>query len=171
MLFCSRCGLLGLVLFVLALTGCDSNNPGRDIEAVAGLYTLAEITFDPEANALADVDVDARLNATGTTLEIFSDDEEALLRVAFTDGRTRRINLRVDASRGQVRLEGIENEDTDDLAELLLPASFSLRYDGERATRLDAALDRSGVNLEAFDPDRYQGLTNVAGDLAVSFER
>ncbi|MEM1115703.1 MAG: hypothetical protein AAF845_15905 [Bacteroidota bacterium] len=169
--FCSRCGLAGLVLLVLAFTGCDTNNPGRDIDNVAGQFSLAEITFDPEANALSDVDVDATLNLNSTRLEIFNDDEEAQLVIAFSDGRTRRVNLRADASRTQVRLEAVEDEDVDDLALLLLPRSFSLGYTGERATRLDADLDRSGVDLEAFDSDRYQGLTDVRGTLIVSFER
>lgn len=168
---CSRCGLLGLALFVLALVGCDTNNPGRDLEIVAGTYTLTEITFDPQANALPDVDVDARLNLTTTRLEIFSDDEEALLRVAFNGEGTRRINLRVSASRGQVRLEAVEDEDVDDLADLLLPPSFTLRYAGDRPVQIENAFQRDGVNLEAFDPDRYQGLTDVSGEITIAFER
>lgn len=167
---CSRCGLLGLALFALALVGCDSNNPARDLEIVSGTYGLAELTFDPQANALENVDVAATL--TSASLEIFSDeDDDAILRVTRAVGGTDRINLRVDASRNQVRLEAVEDADIEDLASLLLPASFVLRYDGEVASSIENAISRSGVDLESFNPDRYQGLTSVSGTLRVSFER
>lgn len=169
---CSRCGLVGLALLALAFTGCDSNNPARDLEVVSGTYTLAEITFDPQANALETVDVSSVVNLTATRLRIYSDeDDAALLEVAYTTGGIDRINLRVSASRGQVRFEAVEDADIEDLEALLLPASFTLRYDGDQASSIENTFSRAGVNLQAFNPDRYEGLTSVSGQLTVAFER
>ena len=169
---CPRCGLAGLALLAVAFAGCDSNNPARDLEIVSGTYAIADLTFDPQANALDNVDVTERLNLAATRLRIYNDeDDEALFEVAYATGGIDRINLRVSASRGQVRLEAVDDNDIEDLEALLLPPTFTLRYDGEVASTISNTFARSGVNLQAFNPDRYQGLTSVSGSLSVSFER
>ena len=166
---CPRCAALALVL--LALAGCDSNNPGRDLDLIEGVYAVEELRFTP-LSALPAADVGARLDPSGTSLEIFGDDEIALLRVRYRDATgSRRVDLRTTASRGQATFEAVDQSDVDDLAALFLPRSFTLTYDGDAPRLLSGTFDQSGVNLERFDPSIYQGEVDKRGTLTVRFRR
>ena len=167
---CPRCALLAVALAVLAFTGCDTNNPGRDLDLISGIYTIAEISFDPDATATEEADVTSQLNAATTRLEIFGDDAEALLVTQLNGEGSRRTDLNVSASRGSATFEAVASDDEEELARLLLPARFSLQYVGENPAVLEATF-RQTVNLQAFDPDRYQSLTSVSGRLTVRLER
>ncbi len=169
---CPRCALLALAIAFAAFSGCDSNNPGSDLESLQGQYTFATLLFDPTTQALPDVDVAARLNETATTLEIFGNDDVALLRIRF-NGETgsRRVDLQVTASRGRITFEALTAEDEEDLRALLLPRSFSLEYNETNPASISADLFREGVNLELFDPAQYQDQTAVRGTLTVRLNR
>lgn len=169
---CPRCALLALVIAFAAFAGCDSNNPGNDLEALQGEYKFATLLFDPTTAALPDVDVAARLNDDATTLEIFGNDETALLRIRF-NGETgaRRVDLSVTASRGRITFQALTAEDEEDLRSLLLPSSFSLEYNETNPSSMSADLFREGVNLELFDPAQYQDQTAVRGTLTVRLNR
>ena len=58
----ARCALVAIALAVAVFTGCDSNNPGRDLGIVDGVYSLEELTFDPVTQSLPTADVGARLD-------------------------------------------------------------------------------------------------------------
>lgn len=162
---------LTALVALLALVGCDSNDPDA-LANVSGTYRLAVLTFDPSAQGLATANVAANLNLPATTLQIFGDDDEALLTVQFNDGQgTRRVNLNVRASDSRVTLSAVGGEDRDDLEDLLLPSSFGLDYSGSRPSALTGSLTLSGVDLEAIDPDQYDGLNSVSGTLSVRFNR
>jgi len=171
--FCTRCALVGLAFFALALAGCDSSNPGRDLAAVDGIYALEVLTFDPVTQGLPTADVGARLDRPNSTLEIFGGDGDALFRIRYLDGLlgTSRVNFTVGAAGGRVALEATDTGDRDDLAAILLPPSFALTYDGNSPRVLEGTFDLSGVNLEAFDPATYQDQRSNRGTLTVRFRR
>lgn len=169
---CPRCGLLGLALFALALVGCDSSNPGRDLDEVDGVYTLETLSFDPVTQALPTADVAARLDLSRTTLEIFGADGEALLRISplGTAGASR-VDFEATAARGRLTLDLLDDDDEADLAAILLPPEFALSYSGSAPRLLEGSFQISGVNLEAFDESQYQQQRNVSGTLTVRFRR
>lgn len=166
---CPRCAALALVL--LALAGCDSTNPGRDLALIEGVYSLETLVFTP-ISSLPAADAGARLDPVGTSLEIFGDDETSLLRVRYRDATgSRRIDLQTTASRGRATFEAVDADDEADLAALFLPRSFSLTYEGDSPRVLSGEFQQTGVNLQAFDPTRYQGETNKSGTLTIRFRR
>lgn len=170
MISCPRCAALALVL--LALAGCDSNNPSRDLDLIEGVYALEELIFDPVTTGLPNANVGARLDLANTTLEIFGNDETSLLRVRERGAAgNRRIDLRTTAARGRATFEAVSDDDRDDLARLFLPRSFTLVYDGDRPRLLTGEFRQSGVNLEAFDPSVYQEQRSNSGTLTVAFRR
>ncbi|WP_420456144.1 hypothetical protein [Rubrivirga sp.] len=169
---CPRCALVALALVAAAFTGCDSSNPGRDLDVVDGVYVLEALAFDPETPSLPTADIGEQLDADGTRLEIFGADAEAQMRVRYLDGRgTSRIELTVGATRGRATFEGETQDDVDKLDALFLPADFVLTYDAELANQLTGTFTRTGVDLEAFDPDLYRGQRNNRGTVTVTFRR
>ena len=176
MLTCSRCGLAALVLLALAFTGCDTNNGGSGtLGDLEGVYALEELLFDPNTTALPDADIAARYDLANTTLEIFGDDNEALLRSQPIGGGSRRTDLEARAFSNSVEFTAITADDEEDLAELLLPRQFRLTFsspaEDARVLRADPDLFLSNVNLQAFNPDLYEDQVSVNGRLAVSFRR
>ena len=168
---CSRCALLGLFLALVAFTGCDTNNPGRALDDLDGSYSVAELLFDPGAAGLQDADVAARLSSD-TQLEVFGRDGDAELTSRFgtETGRTR-TSLRATATRGRVTFEAIQVDDEAELRRLLLPRTFTLSYSPDSPNSLTATLTQSGVDLQAFDSQVYQGLRSVDGTLRIRLER
>lgn len=168
---CPRCALVAVVLAFLAFSGCDTTNPSRELAVIEGTYSVAELTFRPDATAIDPVDVGAQLNAAETRLRIFGGDDVALFVVQPVSGVSRRVDLRTTASRGRVTFEALTRQDEEDLATLLLPRSFTLDYTGERPMELAGSFSRTNVNLETFDAERYRGLRNTSGQLRLRFER
>ena len=168
---CPRCALLAIAIAALAFTGCDSSDPGRDLGLIDGVYTLDVLSFDPVTQGLPTADLGARLDMEGTTLEVFGADAEARLRIRYPDQPTRRVDLEVGARGGRATFEALTDEDRLDLAALFLPASFALDYDPDAPRSLAATLDRSGVDLEAFDRSVYQDQRSNRGTLTVRFRR
>ena len=166
---CPRCALLAVVLAAVAFAGCDSNNPGRDLALIEGTYEVEEIAFRPNATDLNAVDVDAGLDLTVTQLQVFGADRDALLTLKRLDLPSRRVDLEVTAARGRAQFEA-EADDLAALAEILLPQQFELTYDEDSAGRLEGTVSRT-VNLQAFDAQRYSGLTAVPGQLTIRLVR
>lgn len=162
---------LAALLAVLAVAGCDSNNPGRDLAALDGSYALGELVFVPSATALETADVGARLDPNSTDLRIYAGDGDATLVTRFSGQGTRRTDLTATASRGRVTLAARTAEDQRELQDLLLPSSFNLSYDAGNANTLSGNISLSGIDLQAFDPQRYQGLRSESGTLRVRFDR
>lgn len=168
---CPRCALVAVALAFLAFSGCDTNNPSRDLAVIEGTYGVAELTYNPEATELRAVDVGAQLNPNETRLRIFGDGDVSFEVWPIGGTDSRRIDLQATASRGRVTFEALTREDEEDLATLLLPRTFTLDYTGDRPTDLEGSVSRTNVNLEAFDGERYRGLRNTSGQLRLRFER
>lgn len=154
-----------------AISGCDSSNPGSALADLDGAYALDELLFDPQAASLEDADVAARLDSAATELRIYGGDGDATLISRFEGQGSRRTDLVATASRGRLTLSARTTEDQNELADLLLPPTFSLSYTPEAPNTLTGNVSLASVNLQAFDPDRYQGLTSVSGVLRVRFSR
>lgn len=169
--FRARAARLLPLVALLALAACDTTNPGGNIALVEGTYTLAELSFDPTTTDLSTANVGADLDPEATRLTIFGGGGNSLLAVRRQGQTTRRIDLRTRASRERVTFEAVTREDEAFLAGLLLPASFALSYAGERPNTLEGSLTLNGVDLEAFDPDRYQDQRSNSGLLSIRFER
>lgn len=164
--------LASLALALVLLAGCDSNNPGSALRDLDGSYVLEELVFDPNAGGLVNADVGARLDLAATQITIYGRDGEAQLVSRFTDGSgTQRTDLIASASRGRLTLSARTNVDAEELAELLLPNSFSLTYNASSISTLEGSFTLSGVNLDAFDRATYSGLTSVDGTMRVRFSR
>ena len=156
---------------LLVLAGCDTTNPGGNLDLVEGTYALAALSFDPTTTDLSTANVMGDLDPDATRLTIFGGGGNSLLAVRRRGGVTRRIDLRTRASRERVTFEAVTRDDEEFLAGLLLPGSFALGYEGERPNTLEGTLRLNGVDLQAFDPDRYQDQRSNSGTLSVRFER
>ncbi|HEX8386906.1 MAG TPA: hypothetical protein VF576_12025 [Rubricoccaceae bacterium] len=169
--FRSRLTPLAALSAVLALAGCDSNSSNSALDALDGTYSVAELTFDPQPGALDDVDVNARLRASATRLQIFGDDGDVLFQSQFDDASgSRRTNLTATATRGRVSFTAVTVQDEQELADLFLPRQFTLTYNAEsRASDLSGTISLNDVDLESFDPEQYGGLPPVDGTLRVRF--
>ena len=174
---CPRCAALALLL--LALAGCDSNNPGRDLDLIEGVYTLESITFVSSTPRLDPIKVSDRLDLPNSTLEIFGDDETSILRIRYLPGssgsvrNSNRVDLNTTASRGRATFEvagADRSSDTEALEAILLPPSFTLTYEGDTPRTLSGTFDQV-VNLEAYDPEGYRNIRDNPGTLTVRFRR
>ena len=160
-----------LAAFALLTTGCDSGGSDSALERIQGRYALDLLSFDPATQALPDADVGARLDAGNTELQVFGDGDAQIIVFPAGGGRSSLISLRVEANSRRATFEAVTENDRDDLDEILLPSEFSLSYEGERPTVLEGALDLTGVNLEAFDPNTYRDQRSNRGTLTVRFRR
>ena len=168
----ARAAFLPLLLAGLtALAACDTSNPGGNLDLVAGTYAVAELSFDPNTTDLSTANVERDLDPIGTRLTIFGDDDLSLFVVQRRGASTQRIDLRTRASRERITFEAVTREDEEDLADLLLPSTFSLSYTGDNPNTLEGSISRSNVNLEAFDPERYEDQRSNSGRLSIRFER
>jgi hypothetical protein len=140
------------------------------LERVTGEYALSEVVFDPDTQALAPAEVSSRLDAASSAFRVFGDGS-AELSVRFADGAAQRVGLRVSALLSSATFNAEGDRDGDLLAALLLPPTFTLRYEGDRARVLEGSLALSGVDLEAFDPEAYRDQTSVRGTLTVRLDR
>ena len=167
---CPRCAALGAALALLAFAGCDTNNPSQELEVVAGSYALSELRLETPGSAL-DVDVMEELSLTNVRLRIFAgEDREALLEIGDAEGVTDLVELEVSPSRSRVRFDAVDQSDEDDLAELLIPGTFTLAYEGETPSRLEGEVSLSDVDLGEVIA-RYEGVTVRDGTLTLAFRR
>jgi len=159
--------LLLLVLGTALVAGCSSRNPftppaRSDLE---GLYEFTQFDFTPQASGIAPANVLEVLVPTATTLELFGGGD-VLLRYRVGDNPSALISGTFDAASDRVRIQF--NDTQNRLPRLLLrsPVTFQRPQEG--------VLSLSGetvVNLAAFNPERYAGLTEVPGTLRISLRR
>ncbi len=169
MSFCSRCTLLALALCLIAFaTGCDTNNPTTPSEELAGVYTFTELRFDPTAQAISDADVLATMDPTRNDVELFGSGR-ALFRIKLIDQPSDLADADFTVSTSTARIVARSQDDEARLAKILLPGVMNLNVSTDNQT-LSAQIVTT-VNLQAFDPVAYSGLTAQSGTLHVSFTR
>lgn len=160
------------LLFAIALVafvGCDTTDPVPAVEPdeVAGVYDFAVFRFNPQASAIDDADVLARLVPNRTSLELLNTQRggQFQLRYQFEDELSDIISGDFTVSRDDVDLT-VREEDRPSLRALLLSNQFQFERVGRDVLTLSAT---KTVNLEAFDPDEYggAGLTEVQGVLEI----
>lgn len=166
---CSRCTFAVLLPFLLTFAvGCDTDNPGTPTEELAGIYDFAELRFDPSAQAIADADVAAELVASETEVRLRGSGQ-AILFFQLQGQPSDLANATFSATNATARLVASTEADAQRLAALLLPSTLTLARSADDQ-RLTAEL-LTTVNLQAFDPQNYSGLTAVAGTLFVTLVR
>lgn len=167
-----RCRLCLVAL--VALAACDTDNPSSAIlDEVEGTYDVTELLFEPITQALDSANVAARLVPSQTSLQL-----QGSGRTFFffeLEGRPSDVaEFTASPTSSGVRLTARTEVDAEALIPLLFPsASFTLTYDDERGTLSGVLQAGSGnpVNLQAFDPQLYQGQTAEQGTLLVTFTR
>lgn len=158
-------GIVPALLLVLFFGGCDSGDPLDETgpEAVAGSYTFAAWTFQPTAPGVVQANVLSRLDASDTYLRLAAGGS-FILNYRFENEAERILSGTFDVTTTTVRLR-FRAEDADELGRLLLSQSVPLSRQGPTGGgRLEAAISQS-VNLQAYAPTVYPGLTSVAGTL------
>ena len=150
---------------LLLLGGCDSNEDDLQGSDVAGIYRFETFQFAVGSGVnRIEVDVLDTLNPDRTLLEIFTRDRFTF-QYEFRAGRRIVTDGRYSISGLRLVMRGTE-EDADFYEDVLLPLEFTLRYDPADPDRLHGSIPHR-TNLEAFDPDLYQGLLEVQGTLQI----
>ena len=166
---CPRCLTAALALLAVAvLGGCDTDNPSSPLEELEGVYDFTELRFDPTAQAIADADVLERLVQASTDVEVFGSGR-TLIRFKLEDRPSDLADVNAVATSATVQFSAATEGDASRLMQILLPASFTLSRGGDDA-RLSGEIATT-VNLQAFDPDLYAGLTAQPGRLYVTLDR
>ena len=161
-----------LLVAAAALAGCDSTRSNTALDELDGRYVVTQLAFDPVTASLPDADVAARLTPSATGLQVFGGDGSALLQSQFaTSGGSRRTDLEATATRGRVTFTAVTADDERELADLFLPRQFTLSYDPAAPRTLTGEIQRTGVNLEAFDAAIYQQQRSNSGTLRIRLER
>ncbi|WP_420456210.1 hypothetical protein [Rubrivirga sp.] len=161
-----RLALLSVAVLVaaLALPACDS---GGAIDTptpadVEGIYTFDAFRFQPEAAALAPVNVLDTLVVAESFIRLF-DSGQATLEFRRTGGTTRFVPGEFEVRREEIRLtfDG-GNEAT--LGRLVLPNVLTFERDDDDGLSLE---DDFTANLEAYDSARYSGFSSIPGTLTM----
>jgi len=159
-----------VVAALVALAGCDSTNPVTPPSPgeVEGNYVFTDFRFVPQAGGLAPANVLDTLQTANSGLELFGSGR-ALLRYRIIGGTSDVLDGNFDLSATQLRLRLREDAG---LARLLLSPSITFeRVNDGRIRHETPANAPVTVNLAAYDPVRYQGLTQVQGRLFIEFLR
>lgn len=165
-----RFSFLAIVAAVLIFTGCDGGDPINEPRPadVAGSYTIEELRFVPDATATSPADVRERLNTEITSL-LLSSGGNFLLRYQFIEGDEYFVSGDFDVRATNVRIRG-RAVDRPRYQELLLDNEFVLNRDPANPNVLANQVQQR-VNLQEFDRERYQGLTDVPGRLHIRLVR
>lgn len=169
----NRFRALSAALFLsglIAFTGCDSGDP---IDApkpadVAGTYGFTELTFQPTAAGVAPANVLDSLDALNTDLRL-SSGGNFILSYQFKGAQEFFLSGDFDVSASTVKIKGDRN-DRGEFNKLLLDNEFTLRRSETASGVLTAEIQKS-VNLAAYAPTKYAGLTSVPGTLRLRLVR
>lgn len=174
---CPRCAFVALAFLVLAVAGCDSNNPGN-LENYEGTYTIDQLAFNAQGVTPANValrlddssEIDIRSNRASVDFEYDDSTDEC----RAIDGNGALAVLDVSAGRETLNFSARGGDDEDALECLLLPKDFTLRVatSDPSGKTLTATLENTRVNLYDYDRDSYnETQTNVPGTLTISISR
>ena len=159
---------LSLVASAVLLAGCDSDNPSSPLEELEGFYDITELRFDPSAQAVLDADVEERLIASSSSVEILGSGR-AFIRFKFEGEPSDLAEGTVSATSSTVRFTAEDEDEARRLSELLLPSSFTLSRSDDNQ-RLSGQISTT-ANLQAFDSDLYGGLMAQPGTLYIILDR
>lgn len=162
----------GLVLLISAtlLAACDSGDPidTPDPAEVAGLYAFDELSFRPDGAGIQPVNLLDTLRAQTTLLRL-SSSGVFFLDYEFVGGTPYFVRGTFEVSPRIVRLKG-EREDRDEYRRLLLDDEILLYRTDDDPDVLTATVQKT-VNLAAFSPERYAGVTSAPGTLRIRLVR
>lgn len=152
---------------LLVLAGCSSSNPfsPASCEAVAGFYTFTRYDFTPTATAIQPANVLERFVPASTSVELFSGCD-VLLRYRLQGGTSALLSGRMDASPDRVIIQFVDPQNR--LPQLLLRSPVTFQRRGADELFLEGV---TSVNLAAYDPQAYAGLTDVQGTLRITLRR
>ncbi len=158
-----------LVVGVLLLAGCDSGDPINQPQPadVAGTYRFEELRFVPSASATRPADVKSRLEQN-TSLSLSSGGNFVLM-YTFSGEPDYIVSGDFDVRATTVRIRG-SSQHRDQYQRLLLEPDFTLNRDPDNPLELWARISRN-VDLQAYDREAYEGLTNVPGHLHIRLVR
>jgi hypothetical protein len=161
-----------VVLFagVISLAGCDSGDPidGPEPAEVAGLYLFEELVFVPVGQGIQSANVLDSLRQEATVLRL-STSGVFFLDFEFKQGAPYFVRGTYEPTVRTVTFTGAP-ADRAEYRRLLLEEKFVLRRDDSDPRLLAAEIDKR-VNLEAFSPGRYAGVTDVPGTLRIRLVR
>jgi hypothetical protein len=132
------------------------------------VYEFVELRFDPTAQAIADADVLASMDPNRNDVELFGSGR-ALIRIKLLDEPSDLADADFTATGSTARIIARSQDDEARLAQILLPGVMSLNISADNQT-LSAQIAAT-VNLQAFDPVAYAGLTAQPGTLHISITR
>lgn len=156
--------LLTVSLFTLA--ACDGSGPDLDPSEVDGVYQFDTFTFTYQGGRET-VQAFQTLARNGTQL-VLSSNGRYTLSYEFQDenreGAT--LNRAYSGGNGEVILDS--GDDSEIFTQILLPPQLELNYESGTLT---AVIEEHTVNLEQFNPDRYEGLEQITGTLRLELSR
>lgn len=155
------------VAALAVFAGCDTNNSGGIVDDLAGTYAFAELRFVPTASAIEPADVLTRLDTALTDVEV--DSEGRAFFFLRESGTTLIAEAFVTATSSTATFRARTATDIERLVRYLLPSVLRVSHDG--GVNVLNGNPSLRVNLQAFDPQAYQGLTDVPGTLFVRLER
>lgn len=159
-------GLCALLAGLLLWTGCDSSDDdGFTEEDLAGTYTMTQLAFETDGSGVLDVDVLDDLGQT-LTMRFFAGSSD---RFELTRAGAPNIPGEYEVDGDQVELN-FDDSFRSEWSALLIPDGLRLNI-VQNGTVLERDLRRSGVDLEEYDQDVFDGLGDVSGTLRVRLQR
>lgn len=156
-----------VALAVVAFGGCDNDPISEPTPLdVEGRYDLVELRFTPSAPAIAAADVAASLEPGSAYVELLGSGQ-ALFRFRTAGGPTQFAPGRFGVNARQLRVEFDAGTEPELRRVLLLGQDAGRRLTFDREDGALVFVGPRTVNLEAYDPVAYGGLTSVPGTLRV----
>jgi len=159
-----------LLLAFICLQACDSGDPIEmpDPAEVAGLYLFEDLHFIPDGQGIEPADLLDTLR-TEATLIRFSSSGVFYVDYEFIGGTPYFLRGTFEVTARTVQLHG-EREHRDEYRKLLLEENLILQRDELDPDILSAQLVKT-VDLQAFSPDKYAGVTAAPGTLFLRLGR
>lgn len=161
--------LIILLLTLFVIHGCDSGDPIDDLvggtSPAAGTYRFEEFMVDPDADAIAVLNMLDTLVQDDTRLQLFEGGDFVLTYRYLTDP-TAAVFGKYTASSREVRLQGDATaSDRHNLRQLLMESTLILQR-SQDSERVLATSFKKNVDLAAVS-DRYRGVPPVAATVRV----
>jgi len=167
--------IFGVACLVVGMAACDSNGGGPPPSELEGTFVFEELRFTVQGvdnfNLLQDTLVTDTSDITSPRMEFFGGDATVNL-VYLLEGRDGRSRIPGQFSTGRGRVTVDFSEATEEKRfEILLPPVIRLQRQDD-GTRLTADREVRDVDLKAYSPGRYGGLTQpVNGTLRMELRR